>query len=304
MKKLCWGFALAVSLGVAAYGLAGDTQPTTAPAGPIVLASAGDVQHVLAPALATAGRKKKVEIKEDPDIVFVDTVKSADLPDASQGRVTDDPIEAAYYGIKVWAAACEKADSFDVDKVREAVYGLKFPAPGGEKMMDKSNQHVWKPVYIGEIKANGQFKIVKGMKGLVKPDSYSKYLHDPSLPGTDGVYPAPTGGPKPGKEYPKPDLSDDMVRVGILHSLSGTMAISETSLKDADLFAIEEINASGGIRVGARSYKIKPVMEDPASDWPLFVEKPRKLITQDKLAMVKACWTSVSRKSVWPAFVE
>ena len=304
MKKLCWGFALAVSLGVAGYGLAGDTQPSTAPAGPIVLASAGDVQHMLAPALATAARKKKIEIKEDYDIVFVDTVKSADLPDASQGRVTDDPIEAAYYGVKVWAMACEKADSFDVDKVREAVYGLKFPAPGGEKMMDKSNQHVWKPVYIGEIKANGQFKILKGMKGLVKPDSYSKYLHDPSLPGTDGVYPAPTGGPKPGKEYPKPDLSDDTVRVGILHSLSGTMAISETSLKDADLFAIEEINAAGGIKVGGKSYKIKPVIEDPASDWPLFAEKARKLITQDKVAMVEGCWTSVSRKSVLPVFEE
>ena len=127
------------------------------------------------------------------------------------GRVTDDPIEAAYYGIKVWAMACEKADSFDVNKVRQAVYGLKFPAPGGEKIMDKSNQHTWKPVFIGEIKANGQFKIIKSMKGLVKPDSYSKYLHDPRLPNTDGKYPAPTGGPQPGKTYPQPDLSDDMV---------------------------------------------------------------------------------------------
>ena len=76
-------------------------------------------------------------------------------------------------------------------------------------MMDKSNQHTWKPVYIGEIKPNGQFKIIKAMKGLVKPDSYSKYLHDPSLPDTDGKYPAPTGGPQAGKNYPQPDLSDD-----------------------------------------------------------------------------------------------
>ena len=69
------------------------------------------------------------------------------------------------------------------------------------------------------------------------------------------------------------------MKVGILHSLSGTMAISETSLKDADLFAIDEINKAGGIKVGGKSYKIKAVIEDPASDWPLFAEKARKLIT-------------------------
>ena len=304
MRKLClWGLCLGAGLCLAGLGHAGDAQKAST--GKVtVLASADDVRSALAPSLATAGRRsKKIEIKDDPDIAFVDNVKSADLPDLS-GRVTDDPIEAAYYGIKVWAMACEKADSFDVDKVREAVYGLKFPAPGGEKMMDKSNQHTWKPVYIGEIKANGQFKIVKAMKGLVKPDSYSKYLHDPSIAGTDGKYPAPTGGPQAGKTYPQPDLSDDMVRVGILHSLSGTMAISETSLKDADLFAIEEINNAGGIKVGGKSYKIKPVIEDPASDWPLFAEKARKLITQDKVAMVEGCWTSVSRKSVLPVFEE
>ncbi len=191
----------------------------------------------MAPAALKASPKKKlkaasnIEVKDDPDIVFVEDTKSADLPDASVGRVTDDPIEAAYYGIYVWKLAAEKADSFDIDKVRQAVYGLKFPAPGGEKMMDQSNQHTWKPVYIGEIKANGQFKILKSMKGLVKPDSYSKYLHDPKLPNTDGKYPAPTGGPQPGKTYPKPDLSGDTVKLGILHSLSGTMAISETSLR-------------------------------------------------------------------------
>ncbi len=314
MRKLCyWASFLGTGLLLAGIGVRSSAQqPSTQLAVSVrgevtVLASAASVRHTLAPALSTAAKKKKagkIEIKEDPDIEFVDTVKSADLPDASQGRVTDDPIEAAYYGIKVWAAACEKADSFDVDKVRQAVYGLKFQAPGGEKSMDPVNQHVYKPVYIGEIKRNGQFKIVKAMKGLVKPDSYSKYLHDPKMPDTDGVYPAPTGGPVAGKSYPTPDLSGDMVRVGILHSLSGTMAISETSLKDADLFAIEEINNAGGIKVGGKSYKIKPVIEDPASDWPLFAEKARKLISRDRVAMVEGCWTSVSRKSVLPVFEE
>jgi urea transport system substrate-binding protein len=90
------------------------------------------------------------------------------------------------------------------------------------------------------------------------------------------------------------------VKVGILHSLSGTMAISETVLKDTVLMAIEEINAKGGV-MGA---KIEPVTVDPASNWPLFAEKARQLLTQDKVAVVFGCWTSVSRKSVLPVFEE
>lgn len=111
------------------------------------------------------------------------------LPGGSK-RVTDDPIEAAYFGVYVWKAAVEKAGYFDVDKVRETVYGLEFDAPGGKKMMHANNQHTLKPVYIGEIKKNGQFKIIYKSDGLVSPDSYSSYLHP------DGSYPAPTGGPK------------------------------------------------------------------------------------------------------------
>ena len=90
------------------------------------------------------------------------------------------------------------------------------------------------------------------------------------------------------------------VKVGILHSLSGTMAISETVLKDTALMAIEEINAGGGVM----GMKIEPVVVDPASNWPLFAEKARQLITQDKVAVVFGCWTSVSRKSVLPVFEE
>ena len=79
------------------------------------------------------------------------------------------------------------------------------------------------------------------------------------------------------------------VKVGILHSLSGTMAISETVLKDTALMAIEEINAAGGV-LGAT---IEPVIVDPASNWPLFAEKARQLLTQDKVAVVFGGWTSV-----------
>ena len=90
------------------------------------------------------------------------------------------------------------------------------------------------------------------------------------------------------------------VKIGILHSLSGTMAISETVLKDTVLMAVDEINAKGGVM----GYKIEPVVVDPASNWPLFAEKARQLITQDKVAAVFGCWTSVSRKSVLPVFEE
>jgi urea transport system substrate-binding protein len=107
-------------------------------------------------------------------------------------RVTADPIEAAYYGVYVWAAAAEKAGSFDVDKVREAVYGLEFDAPGGKKKMHETNQHTYKPVYIGEIRADGQFDIVWSSDGLVEPDSYSKLLQTPE----ELAKIKPTGGPK------------------------------------------------------------------------------------------------------------
>ena len=90
----------------------------------------------------------------------------------------------------------------------------------------------------------------------------------------------------------------DTVKVGILHSLSGTMAISEKSLKDVLLFTFDEINAKGGVL----GKKIEPVIVDPASNWPLFAEKAEQLLVQDKVAVVFGCWTSVSRKSVLPVF--
>ena len=94
--------------------------------------------------------------------------------------------------------------------------------------------------------------------------------------------------------------ADKTVKVGVLHSLSGTMAISETVLKDMALMTFEEINASGGVL----GHKIEPVVVDPASNWPLFAEKARQLLTQDKVVCTFGCWTSVSRKSVLPVFEE
>ncbi|WP_141703365.1 urea ABC transporter substrate-binding protein [Methylobrevis pamukkalensis] len=93
---------------------------------------------------------------------------------------------------------------------------------------------------------------------------------------------------------------EETIKVGILHSLSGTMAISETTLKDVMLMLIEEQNAKGGLL----GKKLEAVVVDPASDWPLFAEKARELISQNKVAAVFGCWTSVSRKSVLPVFEE
>ncbi|WP_414647929.1 urea ABC transporter substrate-binding protein [Desulfitobacterium sp.] len=92
----------------------------------------------------------------------------------------------------------------------------------------------------------------------------------------------------------------DTIKVGILHSLSGTMAISEVSVKDAEMMAIDEINASGGVL----GKKIKPIIEDGASDWPTFAEKAKKLLQQDKVATVFGGWTSASRKAMLPVFEE
>jgi urea transport system substrate-binding protein len=90
----------------------------------------------------------------------------------------------------------------------------------------------------------------------------------------------------------------DGIKVGILHSLSGTMAISETTVVDAEMLAIDEINAAGGVL----GKQIVPVQEDGASDWPTFAEKAAKLIDQDKVVTVFGCWTSSSRKAVLPVF--
>ena len=92
----------------------------------------------------------------------------------------------------------------------------------------------------------------------------------------------------------------DTIKVGVLHSLSGTMAISETTLKDTVLMMVEEQNAKGGLL----GKKLEAVVVDPASNWPLFAEKARELLEKEKVDVIFGCWTSVSRKSVLPVIEE
>src|SRR3981081_366520 len=111
---------------------------------------------------------------------------------------------------------------------------------------------------------------------------------------------AATAGGALGLAAALPAQAEDTIKVGIVHSLSGTMAISETTLKDVMLMLIDEQNKKGGVL----GKKLEPVVVEPASNWPLFAEKARELMTKDKVAVVLGCWTSVSRKSVLPGFKE
>ncbi len=100
----------------------------------------------------------------------------------------------------------------------------------------------------------------------------------------------------------KDPIFDDYVTVGILHSLSGTMAISESTLVDAEKMAIAEINESGGVKVGDKKYKIEYIIEDGKSDWPTFAKKSKSLIDIDGVPVVFGGWTSASRKAMLPVF--
>ena len=96
--------------------------------------------------------------------------------------------------------------------------------------------------------------------------------------------------------WPRGGWAQGTVKVGILHSLTGTIAIAEASVVDAEKLAIEEINASGGVM----GKKIETIVEDGASDWPTFAEKARKLLDRDKVAAIMGCYTSASRKATLP----
>src|ERR1700734_1362029 len=129
----------------------------------------------------------------------------------------------------------------------------------------------------------------------------TKLTHDIAAPLSRRRWLAATAGLVLGlAAFTSAKAADDTIKVGVLHSLSGTMAISETTLKDTVLFMIDEQNKKGGVL----GKKLEAVVVDPASNWPLFAEKARELISKDKVSVVFGCWTSVSRKSALPVFKE
>src|SRR3569623_1245104 len=129
----------------------------------------------------------------------------------------------------------------------------------------------------------------------------NRFTHAKAKPISRRSYLAATAGLVMGlAAFAPAKAADDTIKVGVLHSLSGTMAISETTLKDTVLFLIDEQNKKGGVL----GKKLEAVVVDPASNWPLFAEKARELITKDKVSVVFGCWPSVSRKSVLPVFKE
>jgi len=135
---------------------------------------------------------------------------------------------------------------------------------------------------------------------LVLPLLISACAPPAAAPAAEAPAAADTPTAEAEAEAEAPAAEGETIKVGILHSLSGTMSISEVSVKDATLMAIEEINANGGVL----GKMIEPIIEDGASDWPTFAEKARKLIQQDGVAVVFGCWTSASRKAVLPVFEE
>ena len=104
-------------------------------------------------------------------------------------RVTNDPMEATYIGFKMWTQAVQQAGTTNVDAVRQAMYGQKVAAPGGFTSVMNSNHHLSKPVYIGEIKPDGQFNVVWKTKGPVKADAWSKYIPESAKLTADWTFP-------------------------------------------------------------------------------------------------------------------
>ena len=201
-------------------------------------------------------------------------------------RLTD-PMEAAYSLVNLWKQAVVKAGSFDVDKVRAAMYGLSFNAPGGRVTMNE-NHHLSKKIRVGKINAEGQFDIAFERANAVSPEPWSSYISETKGGSCDWSDAINKG------EF----FKQDVIEVGLLHSVTGTMAISERTLLQAERLAIEEINARGGLL----GRKIVSVFKDGASEASVFASKAQEFIDDSSIAAVMGCWTSASRKAVKQLF--
>jgi urea transport system substrate-binding protein len=224
----------------------------------------------------------------------------------SNDYVTEDPMESAYIHVQNWAAAVEKAQSFGLDEVSENMIGLTFEAPHGSVRVEK-NHHLSKEFSIGQINDQGLFEIVFNQNRLIYPEPFSNWiddtrgflcdwtltqdeaedLHDDQYAATYKSY-----GVIPGFFHP---LS---VEVGLLHSFTGAMAISEVAVFDTVMAAIDQINAAGGVQKDGGMYRVLTSVKDGASDEFIFADKLQEYLDDDEISVIFGGWTSSSRKQM------
>jgi len=218
---------------------------------------------------------------------------------------TNDPMESAYLHTLTWSAAVEKANSFDIADIAPAIEGLVLDAPEGTVRAEK-NHHLSKSFRIGQVRSDGLFEIVFEQKRMIYPEPWSLFVDstrgfvcDWSLSDEEAqalnvantsssIYPITPGFYQPAH-----------VEVGILHSFTGVMAISEVSVSDTELAVIDMINTAGGVLVNDIYHKLIPVISNGASEPDIFAEKLQELIDRD-VAVVFGVWTSSARKAVLP----
>lgn len=225
-------------------------------------------------------------------IETLDTDESARFKQSLQGLHgsdyhVSDPLNSAYEMVQMWRLAASKARSFGTDAVSSALFDLPFLAPEGNVTM-RSSHHLSKPARIGQFTAAGSMTIVHSADYQIQPQPWSQDLDATAGYGCDWSDPVSKG-----MKYLM-----DVVSVGILHSTTGTMALSEQTVIDAEMLAIEEINESGGVN----GKTILPIIANGASDPSVFAQRASELMNRTNLQTVFGCWTSASRKAVKPIF--
>ena len=209
------------------------------------------------------------------------------------GRVVTAEMATAYAGVHLWAQAVRAAGRDDARAIRESIKGQAYAAPQGLIRIDPATQHLVQTARVGGIDAAGQLVPVYLSPEPIVPEPFpATRSREEWLALLDGLH------KRWGGRWSNPGRRGPPIKVGILHSLTGTMAISEKSVVEATLLAIEEINERGGVL----GRPVEAVVEDGASDGPTFARRADKLITQDKVCTVFGCWTSASRKTVKPLF--
>jgi urea transport system substrate-binding protein len=206
-------------------------------------------------------------------------------------QVADDPMATAYSSVYLWAQAVQKAGSDDPAEIRAALAQQSFDGPGGRIEIDPETQHAHKPTLIGQIQADGQFEIKwssdKPLRPIPFPASRSREKWESLLVSLQAGW---------GGHWTPTARNIRAIKVGVLHSISGTMATSESGVVDATLMAIDELNAKGGVL----GRPVESVFADGKSDSVTFRDEAERLIRDEKVCTVFGCWTSASRKTVVP----